>query len=180
MIKKISKGNCFYRSNCFPSFFLWFCVEYGVKCGVFLFSYSTGTSTSVLAKHMLHVHGTKITTEREDTKQRKLTDVFITEGGKKNTINQSSNQNADEKFILGRRLALWLCKDLVPFKAVENKGFKDLWASLHVGLDLPSRKTISVSAIDDMHDCMKAELKRRLSNSDGMCIDRLLINMNCA
>lgn len=131
-------------------------------------SYSNGTSTSGLTKHMLHEHGMKISTEREETKQRKLTDVFISDGAKKITVNRSSNENSDEKFILSRRIALWLCKDLMPFKTVENKGFSDLWTSLHVGIPLPSRKTIAVSAIDDMYSCMKTELVSRLSKSGGM------------
>lgn len=69
--------------------------------------------------------------------------------------------------ILGRRLALWLCKDLMPFKVVENKGFRDLWTSLHFGIALPSRKTLSVAAIDDMYSCMKKQLVTKLLKSAG-------------
>lgn len=137
-----------------------------------LFSYSTGTSTSTLTKHMHHEHNIEIKTDREETKQRKLTDIFITVGEKKTQLNQSSNQSSDEQFMLGRRLALWICKDLLPFKAVENNGFKDLWKSLQLGMSLPCRKTISVSAIDDMYRCMKTALVTRLSTNGGMCIDR--------
>lgn len=117
---------------------------------------------------MLHEHNVQIKTEKEETKQRKLTDIFISEGGKKTALSGSSNQSSDEQFILNRRLALWICKDLLPFKVVENKGFKDLWISLHLGIGLPSRKTISVSAIDDMYSCMKKALVTKLAKSGGM------------
>lgn len=91
----------------FITFLLCYCQKYGVKCGVFLlFSYSIGTSTSVLAKHMLHVHGKQITTEREDTKQKKLTDVFIMEGGKKtHSINQAIKIQMRNSFWVGG----WRC-----------------------------------------------------------------------
>lgn len=150
------------------------CFLFCVLCDQWNFSfqsYSNGTSTSGLTKHMLHAHGMKINTERDETKQRKLTDIFISDGTKKIPVNRSYSKNSDEKFILSRRIALWLCKDLIQFKTVENKGFRDLWSSLHIGIPLPSRKTISVSAIDDMYSCMKTELVSRLLKSGGMCTE---------
>lgn len=132
------------------------------------FSYSIGTSTTVLSKHMLHAHGIEVKTERETIKQKKLTDIFITVNTKKTPLSQSTSQIKDERFILGRRLTLWMCKDLLPFKMVDNKGFNDFWASLNNDLALPTRQTISVSGIDDMYSCMKKELIVRLENSGGM------------
>lgn len=120
-----------------------------------------------MSKHLLSEHGIEIKTAREDEKQKKLTDIFNSEGGKKTTVNHSSSADSDERFILGRRIALWLCKDLMPVKTVENRGFRDFYSSLHVGIPLPCRKTISVGAIDDMYSCMKKELVLRLSKSGG-------------
>lgn len=117
---------------------------------------------------MLHAHGIEVKTERETIKQKKLTDIFITVNAKKTPLSQSTSQIKDERFILGRRLTLWMCKDLLPFKMVDNKGFNDFWASLNNDLALPTRQTISVSGIDDMYSCMKKELIVRLENSGGM------------
>lgn len=122
-----------------------------------------------MSKHLLHAHGIETKTEREEVKQRKLTDIFLSVNGKKKPLTQSTDQKKDERFILGRRITLWLCKDLLPFRAVENKGFKDLWTSLNFDVDLPSRQTVSVSALDDMYRVMKKELVIRLKNSGGMC-----------
>lgn len=129
-----------------------------------LFSYSNGTSTTVLIKHMEHVHNIKITTEREDLKQQKLTDVFISKTKSKSTMPANTK---DERFMLARRLSLWLSKDLLPFSTVEYKGFVDLWNALHIGIPLPSRQSISIGALDDMFVCMKKELISIISTSAG-------------
>lgn len=134
------------------------------------YSYSIGTSTTVLSKHLLNAHGIEVKTEREEAKQKKLTDIFISVNGPKASTSQTTSQSKDARFILGRRMSLWLCKDLLPFKLVENRGFRDLWNSLSFDVALPSRQTVSVSALDDMYICMKNELIDRLKKSGGMCI----------
>lgn len=133
----------------------------------YFYSYSNGTSTTGLSKHLLHEHGIEVKTQKEEAKQKKLTDIFISTNGNKTSFNHSTEHKKDERFILGRRMALWLCKDLLPFKLVENKGFRDLWSSLSFGVSLPSRQIVSVSALDDMYACMKNELIARLKNSSG-------------
>lgn len=129
-----------------------------------LYSYSIGTSTTVLCKHIKHTHRISITTERDQLKQQKLTDVFIKK--EKSVIPVNSNRN-DDRYILARRLSLWFSKDLLPFALVEYKGFKDFWNSLHVDMPLPSPQTLSISALDDMYECMHKELIRILSNCGG-------------
>lgn len=131
---------------------------------LFSLSYSNGTSTTVLKKHLLHTHRINITTEHDELKQKRLTDIFIS---KKNIpIPENKNRN-DERYILGRRLSLWLCKDLLPFSIVEYKGFQDFWSSLHVNISLPTRQTITIAALDDMYLCVKNELINTLGNSGG-------------
>lgn len=112
---------------------------------------------------MSHTHRINIDSDREELKQQKLTDVFISKS--KSIMPLSPRQ--DERFILARRLSLWYTRDLLPFSLVENKGFNDFWNSLHLSIPLPSRKTIAVSAIDDMYDCMKKELIRVVSADGG-------------
>lgn len=46
-----------------------------------------------------------------------------------------------------------------------NKGFKDFWDYLQNAMELPSRTTISVGAIDDLYSCCKEQLIERLRNS---------------
>lgn len=111
---------------------------------------------------MLHAHRIEVKTDREDNKQKKLTDIFLVSNGKKTALVSSANSK-DERFILGRRLVLWLCKDLLPFKCIENKGFQDFWTSFGFDVTLPTRQTVSISALDDMYKCLKNELLIKMS-----------------
>lgn len=112
---------------------------------------------------MSHTHRINIASDREELKQQKLTDMFIS----KTKSIMPAGTHHDERFILARRLSLWIARDLLPFSLVENKGFSDFWNSLHLSIPLPSRKTIAVSAVDDMYDCMKNELIRAVSSNGG-------------
>lgn len=111
---------------------------------------------------MFHQHRVNISSDREDLKQQKLTDVFISNPKSKMPVNSQ-----DERFLLARRLSLWFAKDLMPFSMVEYKGFKDFYCALNVGIPLPSRHTISISALDDMYACMKKELISIISTCGG-------------
>lgn len=120
------------------------------------------TSTTVLTKHMTNTHRIKIASEREELKQQKLTDVFLSKS--KAAVN---DHRLDDQYILARRLLLWYARDLLPFSTVENQGFNDFWRSLKNHMSLPSRSTISIAALDDMYNCMKKELLSTLSTSGG-------------
>lgn len=113
---------------------------------------------------MSHTHRVNIVTEREELKQQKLTDIFISKS--KVALPENSTQK-DDRFILARRLSLWLSKDLLPFSLVENKGFTDFWTSLHLPESLPKRQTVSIGALDDMYSCIKTELIRILGKCPG-------------
>lgn len=112
---------------------------------------------------MSNAHRVNIATERDELKQQRLTDVFIA----KSKSSPENKSRKDEHYFLGRRLILWLSKDLLPLSLVEYKGFQDFWSSLHLNIKLPSRQTISISALDDMYLCIKNELIKILDNSGG-------------
>lgn len=116
---------------------------------------------------MAHIHRVNIVTEREEVKQQKLTDVFIK---KVKSMIPLSSKRSDDRYILARRISLWFAKDLLPFSLVQCKGFSDFWNSLHPHASLPalpSPQTISISALDDMYECMHAELIRVLNQTGG-------------
>lgn len=112
---------------------------------------------------MFNAHRMNIATERDELKQQRLTDVFIS----KSKSSPENENRKDKHYILGRRLILWLSKDLLPFSLVEYKGFQDFWSSLHLDTKLPSRQTISIGALDDMYLCIKNELIKVLGSSGG-------------
>lgn len=111
---------------------------------------------------MQNIHKINITTEREELKQQKLTDVFLSRTKSKMPVN-----SRDERFMLARRLVLWFSKDLLPNSMVEKKGFIDFWNAHNNGMPLPSRQTISIGALDDMYACMKKELIATISTNEG-------------
>lgn len=113
---------------------------------------------------MSSIHRINIATDREELKQRKLTEVFISKS--KSTCPVNDNRH-DERFLLARRLILWYSRDLLPFSEVENQGFNDFWNSFSIGIPLPSRQTVSIGALDDMYECMKIELKSMISTNGG-------------
>lgn len=123
-------------------------------------SYSNGTSTTVLSNHMLHSHRININSEKQDQKQQKLTDIFISNGKPM----QKSTKLSDERFILARRLVVWFARDLLPLSMVEYVGFTDFYTSLHRTTPLPTRQTLSIAALDDMYTCIKKELISKISN----------------
>lgn len=104
---------------------------------------------------MSHTHRVNVASDREELKQQKLTDVFIS---KSKSISPVNSRRHDERFMLARRLTLWISRDLLPVSMVENKGFCDFYNALNIGIPLPSRHTISIAALDDMYACMKKEI----------------------
>lgn len=114
-------------------------------------------------QHLSNEHRLKIKSQAIEIKQKKLTDIFINHD--KGDKTSAESKNLDEKFVLARRVILWYCKDLMPFNSVQNHGFTDFWQAINCNIQLPSRSTLSMSALDDMYFCMKAELLKILNAS---------------
>lgn len=128
-------------------------------------SYSNATSTTVLSNHVSNVHRINITTERNELKQQKLTDIFLSSGNKVQVHKPTTP--SDERYILARRLILWIARDLLPLSMVHYQGFNDFWRSLRNDIPLPTRQTIAIAALDDMYDIMKKELISKISTNGG-------------
>jgi hypothetical protein len=133
-----------------------------------IFSYANRTSATVLIQHMGNEHRIKVTSERIELKQKKITETFI------QTEETKDKLKTDDKFILARRLVLWYCRDLIPFSSVEKQGFLDFWrVTRGFGIkenELPTRQTISILALDDMYTCLKKHLITDLSHTPGKII----------
>lgn len=112
-------------------------------------------------QHLSNGHRVNISTERNEEKQKKLTELFIEK--KKNTT-----AKVDEKFVFTRRILVWLCRDLLPFQLVEKMGFIDFFNSMNKKrTDIPTRQTISNMALDDMYMCLKIKLLGHLKETQG-------------
>lgn len=101
-------------------------------------------------------------TASSDSNQRKLTDVFFNVSAKK----PRQENKTFAQHTLNRRIALWVCCDLLPFVIVEKRGFSDFWKETKgdVG-NLPSRKTIAGGALDETYICFKNRLIELLSHA---------------
>lgn len=135
-------------------------------------SYAASTSTTILTQHLYNVHKINIKTHREETKQRKLTDIFLTNENEKSS---TMTKTTDEKFILARRLIVWFCRDLMPFSSVENEGFRDFWSSLKRDTSLPTRANVSTNALDDIYKVLRERLILDLKSSGGTALWRIFI-----
>lgn len=124
-------------------------------------SYSSGTSGTVLTAHLLE-HDVDLKTAVKDKNQRKLTEVFFGPPAKRHKV----NNNNETQHTLNRQFALWICCDLLPFGIVEKRGFRDFWnATKGDALELPSRTTVAVGALDDTYICFKNRLIQVLSQA---------------
>lgn len=116
-------------------------------------------------QHVAHEHRIQVSSERIEEKQRKLTEIFA----EKKKDDNTSKGNLNEKFVFGRRLLVWLCRDLLPFNLVEKEGFLDFFNSMNrKKAEIPSRTSISNMALDDMYTCLKAKLIGHLKETQGI------------
>lgn len=112
------------------------------------------TGHSNLEKHLANKHDKNVKANAaSETSQRKLTDLFFNPTKKRKASNDETQTQL--QYIFNRQIALWMCRDLLPFSTVTKEGFKDFCFSIkHTpNLALPCRSTISISALDDLYDC---------------------------
>lgn len=136
-------------------------IKYNVFFALNYFSYCNSTGGTNLAQHLLNVHEITLFSTREKEKQLKLSNAIFP---KKGSANQKPN-DPKSSFIFFRQITLWFCRDLVPLSTVEKSGFNDFWKFMNNACELPSRATVSISALDDLYLCCKNKLIERLQNS---------------
>lgn len=106
-----------------------------------------------------HVHKIHKLLLSVDRKQRKLEEAFFYDNNRDSnaSVSKKIKRSDEETFIMNRRFCIWLCRDLLPMKLVENRGFKDFWSYTKDGSirKAPSRSTVSREALDDVFQCLK-------------------------
>lgn len=125
------------------------------------------------SKHNIYAKANAI----KESNQRKLTDIFLSSGKKRKSIDGTSQTKANQQYIFNRQIALWLCRDLLPFNTVETEGFREFWHTMkHTpDLPLPCRATVALSALDDLYDCFKKKLTDILATTT----DHATITFDC-
>lgn len=118
-----------------------------------------------MAKHLAGVHKKVLPNVARETNQQTLTELFCNAPKKRKSDDGELQKNL--QYVFNRKIALWICRDLLPFDTITKDGFKDFWNSMNhtPNVPLPCRATISVSALDDLFDCCKKKFKEILAAS---------------
>lgn len=74
----------------------------------------------------------------------------------------NSSQPARNEFEFNRDVALYMCRDLIPFYAVEKAGFKAFCAK-NASYPAPSASTVANTALVDVYSLVKTKVKELLS-----------------
>lgn len=116
-----------------------------------------------MSKHLEYVHKKTVSNATKEANQRKLTDIFFNATKKRKSNEEECRSLLQYSF--NRRVALWMCRDLLPFNTVTKDGFKDFWNSTNDSPNetLPCRATVSVSALDDLYDIYRKKFLEVLS-----------------
>lgn len=127
-------------------------------------SYSENTGVSNLRKHLKNIHDKDVkANETKQSNQKRISDIFLSSMPKRISSENSSQKH--QQYIFNRQIALWICRDLIPFSTVTKDGFMDFWHSTRQkpGISLPCRATVEISALDDLYDCFKPKFVKILA-----------------
>jgi len=116
--------------------------------------YSSKKSTSS-GNHLAHAtakHGKDY--RDQDQPQPKLTEWLKKVG---------EQAPASTQYEFNRDVALFMCRDLVPFHAVEKQGFRD-FCEKNMSFDLPSADTVGKTALVDVYSVIKQKVIATLSD----------------
>jgi len=116
--------------------------------------YSSKKSTST-GNHLAHAtgkHGKNY--HDQDQPQPKLT-TWVKKLGER--------APASTQYEFNRDVALFMCRDLVPFHAVEKQGFRD-FCEKNISFDLPSEDTVGKTALVDVYSVIKQKVIAILSD----------------
>jgi len=93
--------------------------------------------------------------QREPTASSKLTDWLAK--------SDSTSQSAGNQFQFNRDLALFICRDLLSFHAVEKCGFRTFCAK-NTAFSCPTAMTVATTALVDVYSAVKGKVKDLLSS----------------
>lgn len=115
--------------------------------------YSSRKSTAT-GNHLQHANSKHGKDFQQDQPQPKLTTWL-----KK----VAEHAPASNQYEFNRDIALYMCRDLVPFNAVEKQGFRD-FCEKNTSFDLPSADTAGKTALVDVYSVIKQKVIAILSD----------------
>lgn len=110
---------------------------------------------------LLHLNNEhRITTTDVRSAQRRTRGIL--------TDNFEPCNGTEVKSFIARSLCLWFVEDMIPYNAVNGKGFQSFMLRhklINSIEELPSNVTLSGSALNDLYTIAKADLKRMLTKA---------------
>lgn len=123
--------------------------------------YKKTTGSTNLNDHLNSEHKISLAKATDEQNQRKINSMLTSS---ENIVPSKK----DAQFIFNRHICLWLCRDLQPFHTVEKGGFLSLFSFLFKWVPfvkVPSRATVSISALNNIYTSLKSKLVTVLQNA---------------
>jgi len=76
----------------------------------------------------------------------------------------SSGESSTSQYEINRDLALFLCRDLLPFELVDKRGFQE-FCGKNFSMEMPTSRTIACTALSDVYLVLKGKVKSLLQSS---------------
>lgn len=128
----------------------------GRYCSLCENRYSNTTSATVLMRHLLNVHQIDL-----KATQKNVSDIC------NSTFKPSTA--VEKKHLLGRRLALLMCRDSLPASHLTTPAFRDLLEQVSGGElkseDFPSAQKINGSALDEIYAATRGPFLEELKKA---------------
>lgn len=126
--------------------------------------WSTTTSTGTMAVHLSTKHGIYDVLNSTE-KMGKINDYL-----KKYDFSNDSAGIPSSRHEISRDIALWFCRDLIPFEAVSKEGMIDFFKKICPNVILPSPTTLSCSGLIDIYQAVHAEVRDKLADVRSLCL----------
>ncbi|CAG5037111.1 unnamed protein product [Parnassius apollo] len=125
-------------------------------------SYVKTVSTGNLNKHLRDVHDLREESSHKATQNIKQFFEVRPRPPRSVAASSSSLTKRKDSWLLARDMALWFCKSLMPFDSVSDEGMNDFFQKYDIIAnkeDMPSRDTVSRTALDDVYESMLDNVK---------------------
>ena len=120
--------------------------------------------------HVSKIYVAKVTTASGNHIQHarvKHAKTFVSEPSPKLTSwfsKCTKEETSTSQYDINRDLALFLCRDMLPFDVVEKRGFREFW-SKNFPLELPTSRTVACTALSDVYLVVKSKVISLLQSS---------------
>ena len=124
-------------------------------------NFASSTSTGNLNLHLSSKHDV---VTNSDEKSKKILNYF------KNKASLEEQFPAMSNHELNRDIAMWFCRDLLPFEAVSMDGFSAFFAKNMPHIGLPTSRTLGNTALNDIYQALRSQVKDKLSKVNSICL----------